>query len=227
MQKVDCDLNSCFLCSSVIPEWKAVIALKKSTFLVKKGRPVFKEGDEVKGIFFINAGSVKVHKQWTQDKELIIRFARSGDIVGHRALGDKHYPISVTAIEDSKLCFIPNDILEATFKTNADFTYRMMHFYATELQKAEKRMRNLAHMEVKGRIADALLQIAELYGNDTEGFIAANLTRQDISSYAGTTYETVFKFFNELTSAGIIDTSGKNIRISKPLELRNFISNNF
>ena len=160
------------------------------------------------------------------NKEIILRFAAQGDILGHRGLGgDDLYPISATALEDTSVCFITNQFLEASLKTNHELTYKLMHFYATELQKAEKRMRDLAHMEVKGRIADALLQIASLYGFNHDKFIATSITRQDISSYAGTTYETVFKFFTELTNNNIISTSGKNIKINKPDQLRKFVVN--
>jgi CRP-like cAMP-binding protein len=226
MQEGSCNLAECFLCNTCIPEWKPAIAARKKTYRIKKGGTVFKEGEEVKGIFFMVEGAVKVHKQWTEEKELILRFAKGGDILGHRGLGGfDRYPISATALENTKVCFIPNDFLEATLKTNADFTYQMLHFYATELQRAEKRMRDLAHMEVKGRIADALFQMQNVFGFNKENFISTTITRQDIASYAGTTYETVFKFFNELSAAGIIATSGKNIRIEKPVLLRNFIAN--
>jgi len=69
-------------------------------------------------------------------------------------------------------------------------------------------------MEVKGRIAGALLEIANL---------PFTITRQDIASYAGTTYETVFKFLTELTNGKIISTSGKNIRIDDPAHLEKYI----
>jgi CRP/FNR family transcriptional regulator len=226
MQEVTCNLSNCFLCSSCIPEWKEAIAVNKKTLKFKKGRKIFSEGDKVKGIFFLYSGSVKVHKLWMDNKEIILRFAAQGDILGHRGLGgDDLYPISATALEDTSVCFITNQFLEASLKTNHELTYKLMHFYATELQKAEKRMRDLAHMEVKGRIADALLQIASLYGFNHDKFIAASITRQDISSYAGTTYETVFKFFNELTNNNIISTSGKSIKINKPDQLRKFVVN--
>jgi CRP-like cAMP-binding protein len=96
----------------------------------------------------------------------------------------------------------------------------MMHLYAAELQKAEKRMRDLTHMEVKGRIAWALLDILAGSGTAPDGTLALKLTRQDIAAYAGTTYETVFKFFAELGAAGVIRTSGKDIEVMRPERLR-------
>jgi CRP-like cAMP-binding protein len=226
MQEVPCNLASCFLCSSCIPEWKEAIAVKKKTFQYKKGKNIFREGEKVKGIYFVYSGSVKVYKPWGDQKQLILRFAKAGDILGHRGLGGEEvYPITATALEDTKACFITNDFLEATLKTNPSFTYRLMHFYAHELQRAEKRMRDLAHMEVKGRIADALMELAAVFGQDQHKYIAATVTRQDIASYAGTTYETVFKFFNELTSSKIISTTGKTIRINNPGKLKQFSTN--
>jgi CRP-like cAMP-binding protein len=223
MQEVSCNVNSCFLCSFCIPAWKEAIAHHKKTYQFKKGEDIFREGDPVKGIYFIYAGSVKVYKQWGEQKQLILRFAKAGDILGHRGLGGVvEYPIGATALEDSKACFISNDFLEATLKTNHELSYKLMHFYATELQKAEKRMRDLAHMEVKGRVAEALLELVNIFGVDHHQHIAATITRQDIASYAGTTYETVFKFFNELAEANIISTNGKSIKIIDNLRLQQF-----
>jgi CRP-like cAMP-binding protein len=221
-----CDLNSCFLCKSCLPEWRELIALKKHTVLFKKGKALFAEKEAVKGIFFMYAGAVKVYKQWTDRKELILRFAKKGDIVGHRGLGgDDTYPIGATALVDTKACFISNEFLEATLKANPYFTYTLMQFYAKELQRAEKRMRNLAHMEVKGRIADALLELSGVFGLDSSGFISVPVTRQDIASYAGTTYETVFKFLGEMSRLKLISGDGKKIRINQAGSLRKFIVN--
>jgi CRP/FNR family transcriptional regulator len=199
-----------------MPEWKEVIALKKTTLTVKKGKPVFSEGEKVTGIFFLYAGYVKVHKLWLGQKDLILRFAAPGDILGHRGLGGiDYYPVTATALEDSRLCYISNDFLDASLKANPTLTYQLMHFYAAELQRAEQRMRDMVHMEVKGRVAGALLEIAAL---------PLTVTRQDIASYAGTTYETVFKFFTELTNEKIISTSGKDIRINDPVRLKSYIT---
>src|SRR5690349_1808171 len=115
MQEGSCNLKDCFLCRFCIPEWKEVIARNKKTVLIKKGKTVFKEGEKVRGIFFLFSGVVKVHMPWGDQKELILRFARSGDILGHRGLGGSdHYLISATALEDSRVCFITNHFLETT-----------------------------------------------------------------------------------------------------------------
>ncbi len=224
MLEVPCNIADCFLCNFCLPEWKEVVAVKKKTLFFKKGKQIFNEGEKVQGIYFIYSGSAKVHMKWLDQKELIIRFSKKGDILGQRGLGGSElYPVSATALEDTKACFINNDFLEATLKTNHALTYRLMQLYAIELQKAERRMRNLAHMEVKGRIADALLEMNKFFGTNKDKYLNITMNRQNIASYAGTTYETVFKFFSELSQRKIISTSGKNIKINNSEKLQLYI----
>lgn len=224
MKKEACNVSSCFLCSHCTVDWRALIGVKKTTLYFKKGESLFTEGEKVKGIYCMYEGAVKVHKHWKDQKELIIRFTKAGDMLGHRGLaaGDK-YPVSATALEDCRACFFPVSFLDATLKTDHAFTHTLLQFYAAELQKAEIRMRNLALMEVSGRIADTLLELLAVYGTNKSKFIAVAVTRQDIAAYAGTTYETVFKFMRTLIGSKIISVSGKSIRINQPDKLQQFI----
>jgi CRP-like cAMP-binding protein len=224
MPRSACDLSSCFLCTHCIPEWRELVSIRKTTFVFKKGQDIFHEGEEVKGMYFMYSGVVKVSKQWDEDKELILRFAKPGDVLGHRGLGGELiYPISATAINEAQVCFIPNDFLEATLKANPALTYQLLLVYALELNKAEKRMRDLAHRDVKGRIALAVLELIELFGLDEDNYISLPLSRQDLASFSGTTYETLFKFFAELSQNGILSTTGKNIQVKNPGLLEKYL----
>ena len=159
-------------------------------------------------------GKVKVHKKWGADKELILRIAGKGSLFGHRGLGKVNvYPISATALEPVTYCFIDMDFFMATLKVNHDFAYQLMMFFATELQESERNMRNLAHMSVKGRLAEALLMLHGKFGTNTDGNIDIALSRQDLASLAGTTYETVFRILAELTQDEILAVSNKDITI--------------
>jgi CRP/FNR family transcriptional regulator len=223
MKKINhtCDLKSCFLCQRCLPEWIPAIASHKKSFHYKKGEDLFLEGDEVKGIYFVYSGKVKVHKKWGSDKELIIRFAKKGDILGHRGLGHNvYYPISATAIEPVTVCYIELEFFQSTLKVNYEFIYQLLLFFADELQESERKMRNLAHMQVKGRIAQALLALNEKFGTTDAGFIDIVLSRQDLASYAGTTYETVFRIMNELTEERTIQTEGKTIALLDVAKLK-------
>jgi CRP/FNR family transcriptional regulator len=184
---------------------------------------LFKEGETMTGIWFIYKGKFKVHKHWDKEKELIVRLARDGDIVGHRGLGaDNIYPISATALEPSDVCFIGLDFFLHTLKVNPQFLYELMMFFATELKESEKRMRNLAHMPVIGRIAAALLTLQQKFGTGPSGNINMALSRQDLASYTGATYETVFRMLNELAAANVVTINGKHIHITDAAKLGEF-----
>ncbi len=218
--KHNCDLKSCSFCRSCLQEWSPAIEANRKNYHFKKGELLFCEGDKVTGMYFIYSGKVKVHKKWDDEKELIVRFAGKGDIVGHRGLGkDTHYPVSATALEPVDVCFIDLAFFMASLKVNHDFTFQLMMFFAEELQESERKMRNMAHMPVKGRVIQALLKLKEKYGVNEEGMVDISITKQDIASYAGTTYETVFRIMNELAEEKSISMQGKNFSILKAEDL--------
>jgi CRP-like cAMP-binding protein len=213
-EKHDCDLQTCMLCRLCIKEWLPAVKANRKNFSLKKGQTLFNEGDPVSGIYFIYTGKVKVHKQWGEEKELIVRFAQAGDIVGHRGVGSELvYPISATALEPVTVCFIDIEFFKASVKVNNNFLYELMMFYASELQESEKNTRNLVHMPVRGRIAHALLLLKDKFGCAEDGSINMTLSRQDLASYTGTTYETAFRIMSELIQENVISVEGKTIAI--------------
>jgi CRP-like cAMP-binding protein len=223
--KRGCDLNSCFLCTFCIKDWIPAIAAQKKNFEVAKGRQIFREGDPVTGIYFVYSGKVKVHKRWDNDKEIITRFARSGDVLGHLGLGnDPVYPISATALEHTMVCYIDLDFFESSINVNHKLTHALMKFFANELQEADKRMRNLVHMQVKERIALALLNLQSQFGTTATGDINIDLTRQDLSSYAAVSYETLFKVTNDFLQNGFIKTSGKSFGLLNEAALKQMVA---
>jgi CRP/FNR family transcriptional regulator len=209
------------LCQLCLKDWLPAIEANKKNFSIKKGQHVFSEGDIVQGVYFIYSGVVKVHKRWDKEKELIIRFAKKGDILGHMGLGDEAiYPVTTTALEPTVVCFISVDFFESTLNVNNAFTHKLMRFFANELQESEKRMRNMVHMPVKERIAQSFISLENQFGTNEKGFINIELTRQDLSSFAGASYETLFKVIHEFTDDNLVEVSGKNIRIKDDARFR-------
>ncbi|GGA87799.1 transcriptional regulator [Puia dinghuensis] len=206
-----------------MPEWLPAVTTHRKNLSFKKGELIFHEGEAVKGIYFVYQGTVKVHKKWGSEKELIIRFARQGSLFGHRGLGqDHHYPISATALSPVEACYIDLDFFQASLKVNQGLSQGLLQFFADELQKSERKMRDLAHMQVKGRVAQALLQLREDFGVTPDGYIGLTLSRQDLASLVGATYETVFRIINELAQEKLILVDGKDIAIADAIKLTDY-----
>lgn len=141
-------------------------------------------------------------------------------MIGYRGLGkERIYPVTATALEDTRLLYISLSFFESTLRVNPTLTYALMDFYANELEETEKRMRNMVHMEVRGRIAEALLLLRDKFGMTDQGFIDVKLTKQDIASYVGTTYETISRVTSDFEKEQLIKSNGKSIGILKERRL--------
>lgn len=211
--------TACRLYQQCLKEWWPALDAHRHIYRYKKSELVFAEGDPVEGMFFVLDGVVKVHKHWTDDKDLILRFASKDDILGHRGLTTHSllYPISATCLSPVTILFLPLEFFRTTLTVNTNFLYQFMMFFADELHFSEQRMQRLAHMQVRGRVVSTLEVLQTKFGQDTEGFIAFEISRQDIASYAGTTYETVYKLLIDFENQGMIRTAGKKIQILNPL----------
>ncbi|QEM10710.1 Crp/Fnr family transcriptional regulator [Mucilaginibacter rubeus] len=219
--KGKCDVSNCYLCNHCSKDWAIAITSHKKNYEVKKGQHIFIEGEPVTRIYFVYSGKIKTHKRWDAEKELIIRFAKPGDILGHMGLGNEPvYPVTTTALENSVICSVDLAFFESSLNVNPKLTYSLMKLFANELQESEKRMRNLVHMPVKERIALALLNLKKQFGTTEDGYIDIELSRQDLSSFAAVAYETLFKVMNEFQNSSLIATNGKSIKLLNEAELK-------
>ncbi len=211
----DRDRQPPFLYAHCMPAWWPALDTHKKIITLRKGDTIFSEGDEVTGVYFMIEGVVKVHKHWGEDKELILRFARQQDILGHRGLSTHStaYPVSATALSKTRVCFLELEFFHSTLQINPAFLFDFMMFFADELQLSEQRMRDLAHMPVRSRLVKTLLYLESHFGKDEEGYIVFPMSRQDIASFTGAAYETVYKMLAEFSALDIIKTDGKKIAI--------------
>jgi len=203
------------MCRYVLQDWLGQIDLHRKNIKLKKGEQFITEGDSVRGIYFIQSGLVKVHRN-LGDKETIVRFAKKGDIVGHRGISTEQtvYPISATTLDVTQLCFVELPFFLSTLRINPELSYQLMLFFADELHLSEQKMTQLTQLPVKNRLAWSLLLIYRIFGEkNTNGYIGLSLSKKDLSSYVGTTYETVYRMLGELIDLEVIAMDKKDIFI--------------
>lgn len=188
---------------------------KKNQLVLKKGQPVFQEGDHVFGIYFIQKGKVKVVSSTSQeDVQQIVRLATDGHLLGHRGYGNETYPIGAIAMDETKVCFIDNNNLLEIFKANFDFVYAIMMFYSTELRKSEDRTKNFGRMTVNEKVIFSLLYLIDTFGLDSNNLFNAVVSRQEIADIAGTNADQVSRTISQLRDLGHISTKGSAILVN-------------
>jgi len=188
----------------------------------KKGQVIFFEGNHPDGLFCLKEGKVKVYKIGPTGKEQIIRFAKSGDALGYRALlVGETYSASASALEDSRICFIRKETVFELFKSNSSFSFSMLKLVSRDLEDIENKMVKLAQKPVRERLAEALLILKETYGTDKQDFVNVSLSREDFASIVGTATETVIRLLADFKKENLIDTKGKKIKI---IDIKNLVN---
>ncbi len=222
---VDCANHNCLLHNYLSIELAPLINENKTIIKCKRGQQIFFEGMPVVGIYFLLNGKVKVYKSGTNGKQQVIRLVKPGDVLGHRGIGSRNiYPVGATAMEDSMICFIETKIFFDILHKEPELTFRLMFFYADELQKMETNVRNQALMTIREKVANTLLMIIDAFGLSEDNKIDAHLSRQDIAEIAGTNKEQVSRFLSEFQKDKLISMKAKNIKIVNIEKLKHILS---
>ncbi|MFQ5510397.1 MAG: Crp/Fnr family transcriptional regulator [Candidatus Krumholzibacteriia bacterium] len=182
----------------------------------KKGQVIFEQGSLPKGIFCIHDGKVKVYKTGDEGRDQIVRFAKNGDIMGYRSLiSGERYSVSAAALEDSVVCFIPQQTFFEVLRSDEQFPMTVIRLLSGELQRAQEQIVNLAQKPVRERLAETLLILKEVYGTDNGDNATLNvkLSRDELASVVGTATETLVRTIADLKRENLIATDKKKIRI--------------
>lgn len=212
-------INNCMSCKhagqvfcSLQDGEKTIFNDSKKESNVKKGAIIFEENHFPTGIFAIYDGKVKISKLGDEGKEQIVRFAKSGDLIGYRSvLSEDSYHASAIALNDVTLCHIPKAKFLEVLKNNFWLYKDIIKKLATDLRDAENRILSISQKTVKERIAETLIILYYEFGQKENDSIDVKLSRKDIGNIAGSTIETTIRTLSELKKEGHIEFNGKEI----------------
>lgn len=194
---------------------------KKMTLHFQKGQVIFSEGNTLRGVYCLHSGKCKMTKLAPNGKEQIVRFIRKGEMVGHRSvISNSVAHLTVTALEDMEVCFIPKQEILDMFKNNSDFSLGITQSLAEDLDEANASIANMAQKNVRERLAESLLFFEKIFGVDSDGFISVTLTREEIANAIGTATESTIRLLSEFKKEGYIVLSGKKIKIEDKVKLQ-------
>lgn len=180
----------------------------------KKGDIIYKEGARIKGCYFIYSGIIKIYQTGNEGKEQIIKFEQAGDIFGFRSvIRQESACSSVETLTDAILCHIPDTTLLFLIKSNPGFSYELMQITCKELGDSNRYIKDIAQKSVKERLAEILLMIATDFGIEEDGTLKLNISREDLSNFAGTATETVIRLLSEYKAEGLVESKGRKIKL--------------
>lgn len=210
----ECGNDNCIIKMSVFKNGLDSVTDIKKIDKFKARQDIFFENNSVNGVYFILNGVVKVYK-YNRLKNIIIRLATSGDMIGHRGIGKKKFPISAQALKSTELCFIDKNKFFELLNQSASFAINMMLFFGDELDKEEVKLTDLANMTVyeKGKMAIKIM--IESLGLIKDDFINNSdlLTRKEIGELVGLTANQVTRTLKELHDDKLILVKLKRIKI--------------
>ena len=196
----------------------------KTSYTIKKGEPIFEEGDVTNGIYCIKDGVCKLSKLSDNGKDQIVKLVKKGELLGQRSLiSEESTNLSAIAIEDMQVCFIPKQEILQFFNENNQFSLNMMKSVCGDLKDADDNMVNLAQKTVKQRLAEILLKLETDFGINDDGSLKIQLSREEIAGMIGTATESCIRLLSEFNKEGWISLQGKKITITNKKELQRMV----
>ena len=186
----------------------------KTSYTIKKGEPIFEEGESVNGIYCVKDWVCKLSKLSANGKDQIVKLIKPGELLGQRSLiSDEPTNLSAVALEDMEVCFIPKSEIISFFNQNNQFSMNVMKTICGDLKEADDHMVSMAQKSVKERLAETLLHLEDTFGKNNDGSLHIQLSREELAGMIGTATESCIRLLSELNKSGIIELTGKKITI--------------
>jgi len=193
----------------------AVSALA-TTRTYPKNTIIISEGDDSDSLYAVLSGKVKVYLSDDEGKEIIINIHGPGDYFGEMALlDDKPRSASVMTLEESKLAVLSKSAFEDCLSKNPQISLPIIRGMSKRLRNLTESVKSLALMDVYGRVARTLLDMAEPVGEAL--VINQRLTQREIASMVGASREMVSRILKDLSVGGYITIENKKITINEKL----------
>jgi CRP/FNR family transcriptional regulator, cyclic AMP receptor protein len=175
---------------------------------------VFGQDDPGDSMFVIASGQVKVVLYGENGKEITLTFFRGGDIFGEMALlDDLPRSANVMTTEPSQLLILKREAFIEHLKHCPATAINVLSVLCKRLRKADEVIGNLALLDVYGRVARVLMDLAKTDGEPVEEgvLIRKRPTQQDIASMVNSSRETVSRVLSEFQRRGLLLMDGKKV----------------
>jgi CRP/FNR family transcriptional regulator, cyclic AMP receptor protein len=175
-----------------------------------RGDVIFREGDPGDRVFVILSGKVKIGRAAPDGRENLITILGPGEMFGELSLFDPGpRNASATAINDASLVSLEHTALRPWLASRPEAAGMLLRALARRLRRTNDAMADMVFTDVPGRVAKALLDLADRFGepaqpgNETAGIrVEHGLTQEELAQLVGASRETVNKALADFATRG-------------------------
>lgn len=190
----------------------------------KKGDIIYYEETLSYGVFYLGRGTVKIFTQDSNGREVILRLASKGDLLGHGfLLGEKNHRNSAKAIVETDCYFIEGRQFKDLLQNRPELSAMTMRKIGNELTIFQNRCVDLMKKNVRERLASYFCYMAGHHSirRDQDLKITLQLSREEIASMIGTASETAIRFISEFKELGLISEEDRYFHVRNIEKLQN------
>jgi CRP/FNR family transcriptional regulator len=195
-----------------LSEFNQSVKLRK---VVKKGGVIISAGSQFHSIFAIRTGSFKTFLQNENGHGHLSGFQMAGSSLGMDGIAKSIYTSDATALEDSSVCMIPFNEIEALSRKFPKFQRRFLIAMSDEISRENKNLIHFSQMNADQKVANFLYDL--LAKLKLRGFSGRELnlrmTRLEIGQHLGLTLETISRAFSKLAKKEVLTINKRHVTI--------------
>ncbi|MDO8706686.1 MAG: Crp/Fnr family transcriptional regulator [Sulfuricaulis sp.] len=177
---------------------------------------ILREKEKSDSLYIILYGKVKVYVSEKDGNEVILNIQGRGDFFGEMALlDDAPRSASVMTMEPTRLTIMTKAAFRECLAAHPDIAYALIRMLTQRVRALTENVRNLALLDVYGRVARTLLHLAAPSGDKL--IVEQKLTHQEIANMVGASREMVSRILKDLANKGHITVERKRITINEKL----------
>ncbi len=204
------------------PEEKRIVTENFHFERYNKNQIIYAEKEAPANLYCLLEGKVKLFKSGFGDRVQILRMYRPVQYFGYRAFFAREpYVSSAAAFEASVLGIIPMAIVEHLIRGNNDLAMFFISELSRNLGGSDTKIINLTQKHIRGRLADALLLLADNYGyEDDDATLKIYLSREDLANLSNMTTSNAIRTLMTFVKEKLIIVDGRRIMILNEPMLR-------
>lgn len=215
-QETDEALARSFL-GALPPELAARLRAEGERADYPAGTTVYQPGSDPQAALVVR-GLLRVYLASAEGRQVTVRYARPGDVLGIAVLVGGPVSVGVQAVQPASLFRIPARVLTAAARQDARVAWAMAEELDRRLYEVLEQTAVNAFGSVRQRVAGHLLDLASAQQHPRDRLIA-RVSQQDLADAAGSVREVVARVLRDFRVAGIVATSADSVVILDPARL--------